>query len=46
MIMKFDVDYLNDDDSEMESSSVVSDSEYIPPQRLRGGFDDDFYGEG
>jgi hypothetical protein len=46
MIMKFDVDYLNDDDSEMESSSVASDSEYIPPQRLRGGFDDDFYGEG
>ena len=46
MIMKFDVDYLNDDDSEMESSSVASESEYIPPQRLRGGFDDDNYDKG
>ena len=25
---------------------INSDSEYIPPQRLRGGFDDDSYDEG
>jgi hypothetical protein len=41
------VDYLDDNDfSGMESSSVASDSEYIPPQRLRGGCDDDNYDEG
>ncbi len=32
--------------SEDENSSVASDSEYIPPQRLRGGCDDDNYDEG
>ena len=46
MIMKFDVDYHDDDFSGMESSSVASDSEYISPQRLRGGCDDDNYVEG
>ena len=36
------MDYLDDDDfSGMESSSVTSDSEYITPQRLRGGADDE-----
>ncbi len=46
MIMKFDVDYVDDGFSEGENSSVASDSEYIPPQRLRGGCDDDNYDEG
>ncbi len=46
MIMKFDVVYSDEDLSGEESSSVTSDSEYIPPQRLRAGCDDDNYDEG
>jgi hypothetical protein len=41
MIMKFNVDYIDEDFSGEENSSVASGSEYIPPQRLRGGCDDD-----
>jgi hypothetical protein len=44
MIMKFEVDYLDDDFSE-ENKSEDSDSEYISPQRLRGGCDNDYNDE-
>jgi hypothetical protein len=46
MIMKFQVEYIDEDFSGEENDGVNSDSEYIPPQRLRGGFDDDNYDEG
>ncbi len=45
MIMKFEVDYVDDDFSE-ENKSEDSDSEYISPQRLRGGCDNDYNDEG
>ena len=46
MIMKFHVEYIDEDFSGNENDSVTSDSEYIPPERLRGGCDDDNYDEG
>ena len=46
MIMKFHVEYIDEDFSSNENDSVTSDSEYIPPERLRGGCDDDNYDEG
>ncbi len=46
MIMKFYVEYIDEDFSGEESNSVAYDSEYIPPQRLRGSCDDDNYDEG
>ncbi len=55
MIMKFDVESIDEDfsgeennsvGSDSENISVASDSEYFPPQRLRGGCHDDSYDEG
>jgi hypothetical protein len=43
MIMKFSLDENFSEDAEI---SIGSDSEYDPPQRLRGGCDDDNYDEG
>jgi hypothetical protein len=46
MIMKFQVEYIDEDSSGDENDGDNFDSEYIPPQRLRGGCDDDNYVEG
>jgi hypothetical protein len=40
------VEYIDEDSSGEENNGVNSDSEYISPQRLRGGCDDDSYDEG
>jgi hypothetical protein len=46
LLMKFQVEYIDEDSSGDENDGDYSDSEYIPPQRLRGGCDDDNYVEG
>jgi hypothetical protein len=46
MIMNFDVVSIDEDFSGEEETSVGSDSEDDPPQRLRDGCDDDYYDEG
>jgi hypothetical protein len=46
MIMKFEVVSLDENFSEDAEINIGSDSEYDPPQRLRGGCDDDNYDEG
>ncbi len=40
------MEYIDGDSSEDANDGDNSDSEYIPPQRLRGGCDDDNYVEG
>ncbi len=46
MIMNFKVVSIDEDFSGEEDISVGSESEYDPPQRLRGGCDDDNYDDG